>query len=1410
MLEQQKEHSTTTKHGRQSQFFHFFGGQLPAKIRNTMGESLSNWDLSELGFTLNLEDHDDPHSLLKPDIFAYNNHNESIFDDYRYFPGLKKDNESVVKFDANNEDCINHATLKALVVQLTSPEVIDYNLICDFFLTYRMFTNSHTVLDLLLTRLIWALQYINSSSRDLQHIGQLVLLRTFVVLRHWMLNYFVDDFDSDPKLGDTFVSFMNQITNESSFVRDNMVFERKIITDLKTHWISQVSEFYNVPIPIDQNVFSLSLPLLSELVNFRKLPKLSTQTSIHTSASFRRSAMLSLYDQRAHYKCLIHDQSTANDENPQLSINNLLAQHKSSRTSLNDKLTEFRGRNDRKILRRPLAPLPNLNINKHNYKSLTDSSLALKKTSNPQPGSNKDQTPFSASGFSTNGHIKLPSSKVSTILPPTPVKKMDVTLKDTAVRSDSRRYHDSPGYEDMDRKKSIKKFVDGWKKSFNDGRNDSPFLSPKASSASTFKTIIPTQQELPKVGSRVDILSARIVDELEYLIHYYIAEQRNAITEYDDKDSISRSEIKFDNPKRESFVEVNVDSEDEDRSPGSNKPELQTNRSNDDVLMQDLPDLSIDRIDNFFKSSVSAGDKLAEQKNASSNSFYENGHNVSGSSSFGRVASLNWNDEGNLNLEHSELLDESLTNDEVFKEDALHAEKMVKSGTQYFDVESDLDDEDDKSHTSISTPSDIGNYKEEVLDLSVAMSPQSMKRTVTMQRISRRNSLAKSINKRFSMMLRNSSGSMRKRDSIKSYLTYDSAFSITGAESKPLENGNLRKKHAIHDLRKAAQQGEGDDYMMNFDDIMSATLQWRPESRSTRMSHGSSLRKSVRFSTLCALTELPFNHYRDSYNSMFPSDRNSQSVKLSNVDDSSVFSIAMKDKADRPSKIAHKSGSEQSSSNSVAIPGISSYVLKELAAIPDESFSSTGNPVQSALSRLEGKGRLTIKKSHQEENFDANTDDELEQLDPVDECTRVKTFVDDERGLDRGSDEVSIPHEYLNNTEDILEEINNAVTQDAIDYSSDVEQELQEKPLTPIKTRARSTLNMPLSAHNMNAFWLNMSSSENTSPFSMLTPKAVLDRYCVGSENLTIEKVMEQASHISFVLSYDSKSLAEHFTMIEKDMLQDIDWKELIELNWNKELTPVNSWLEIIVNENYYTENKGVNLVIARFNLMVNWIISEILMTTEESERIAIMSRFIHVAHHSQMLQNFSTLMQIILALTSEKIVKLKETWKKLPPGDLLTLKNLEELTAPTKNFINIRVCTNQIRPSLGCIPFVGLYLSDLIFNAERPKFVKRLQQKALDRPTMISGEAGASEKSITINDSTTGLAPDPDCERVINFSRFRTSVHIVKSLSQGIEWSRNYDFPVDDELLRKCLYIKSLDEEEMNYCVKMQNQMTV
>lgn len=1366
--------------------------------------------------------------------FQYNKHNESIFDDYRYFPHLKPGNESVVKFDPNKENVINQATLRALIVQLTSPEVIDYNLICDFFLTYRLFSDSHTIMSLLLTRLIWSLQYVNSFKEETEKTGKLVLLRTFVVLRHWVLNYFIDDFKHDYDLCDTFSTVINKITSGPSLIRSNMVFELKIFTDLKTHWLSQFNQCFdaNINIQSRQTVYETALPMVSTVVNFNKLTKSTTEASIHTNPSFRRSAMLSLYDNNTHHKCLIIDESISNDENPQLSVNNLLAQHKSSRTSLNDKLRAFHSKANKEEEHEP-SGIPNKHVShKTKYMHFTDSSLALKKTTGSRNSIQKESKDgnITATGFSTNGQVKLPTSKIYQLVPPTPVKKMEYTIKDfghaAGKRKSTLHIGESMDFDGLGRRVSIRKFVEGWKKSFNSNELRAAMSSEVSEDSALSK--IASEEINDRIKNRVDTLSARIIDELEYLIRFSIVDNTGAT----DNDGINLSEIPMNSSMlhdNERGSESNEDADVSNNQRNSIKLSFTDNISEksgdlssihehrDDISIQDVSELNIEKIDNIFsQDEIYIPSESARQSLSKSRMNDVHPENDSHSErSFREAISINWNDEGNLDFENSASL--ALSTDQSQVKETKESTAMIRSETRYFDVSSETppaaeveQETNSPANSSISLPSD---YSTEVADLGIAMSPQSLKR------LTNRINIAElfptnSTNKRFSMFSGASSGSLFKRDSMKSYLSYDSALSTSSNIKHDIpQESNLRKKNGYQDLRKMANFN-----LTDFNNLCDEQEQLYEDThgrgelpfkvKTTSMaSRVSSSRKSVRFSTFYALTELPFNDFRESYVVLNRTDTNQKHKLIGEFSDNSAFSYGPEEKK---SSQTMSNSNRQSTTSSVVIPGISSYALKELASIPDQDLKSN-NPVKFTLHILEGKGN----KSVDTENTSMNTTSDsvnpektspLEKNDISKEESASFELQDKENNEDVttfSNGQPKIPEmNRFHDEEEILAEINNADTKDAIDYSSDIEKELRERPVTPIKTRPRTALNPSLSAPNMNAFLMSVTASENLSPPTPINPKVVLDGYSLTSKSLSVEEVMRTGSHVSFVLSYTSTSLADHFTIIERDMLQEIDWRELVELQWNKDLSPVNSWLEIIVNETYYSKNKGVNLVISRFNLMVNWIISEILLTKTEEERIMIISRFIHVAYHSLVLQNFSTLMQVILALSSEKIAKLKLTWNKLHPGDILTFKNLEEMTSPLQNFINIRVCTNLVQPSRGCIPFVGLYLSDLIFNAERPKYAKKPAKLLPMAPPTAPAEP--TDRALTLADSSIDSnSTDTDNERLINFSRFRTSVHIVKSLSQCIEWSNNYSLPVEDELLRKCLYIKSLDEEEMNYCLQ-------
>ncbi|CUM45749.1 uncharacterized protein AC631_01625 [Debaryomyces fabryi] len=1373
--------------------------------------------------------------------FMYNEHDESIFDDENVFPSLNPEAEDIVKFDESNPELINHATLKALIVQLTSPEVIDYNLICDFFLTYRIFVDSEKVMNMLLIRLIWSLQYINSNNEASINIGKLVLLRTFVVLRHWMLNYFVDDFDSNNHLCDIFTYNMNQITNESNLVTDDMFFEQKVLKDLKIHWISLLNEFWNVEIDLDivsDDILQYRLPMIFEISNAKKLSKSNTEMSIHTNASYRRSAMLSLYDPKIQHKCLIFG-TNGNDENPQLSVNNLLLHHQSSRLSVNTKLQELK---DKKLKDVTVERKPLTSNTKHNHMNLQDSSLGLKKTSqNKQqtleetqagvstPIKNKENINFDNKlspikmvniGFSTNGNVKLPSSKVTAILPPTPVKKMDYVIKQTNVNDPSHKPNHyikdgkttDDALSDFGRKKSLKKFVDGWKKSFNHNSSNINHASHATNNSQGSKDMnnlikdamnVMSENDEEEIGDRVDVLCARAVDELEYLIRYYVGNDSPSTIIERDIDGIEE------NNKRntiDEFVDVTVDENREDNkadhyddesidimaspakkprvtstshsSPVRGKIEnIDDNEDSSAIDINDLSELNLKKIDNLINTDEINYEEQRQDKehykqrsHTPVDQIFGRSFDASNQSSFQRPASINWNDEGDLDLEYSENKTTGSVDDfDDEPKSPINQDQSFNIGSQLPpDPHYVINNQSSKSfESSISTPSNITQYNAEVADLGIALSPHLMKNN-SVRRISfNEANLTKnnSNRKRMSTLSKNSSGSIFRKDSrnsAKSYISYDSAFSISKGsatyKNNELDNGELKKKTAYTDLRTVA--GINDQRP-----ALDSRISIESMSMGSYLSRSSSLRKSVRLSTLCALTELPFGEHNASNIS---TDRRIPSIKKElrqlDISDSSFFSIAARSKTNSVMAYNEQTqNSHNSSSNSVVIPGISNFVLKELADIPDESFQQN-SPLDHALYKLEGK------KSNSSDPKDETKNDLLSKEVSYVENANESNIIPD-------------------NTQDILNEINNANTQDIDDYPSDIVDMTQERPLTPVKNmmvvkspqkkKARGSLKK-----NESIFFV----SNGSSPRQFPSPKTILNGYYISTDILSIEKVMETDSHISFLLSYDSKSLADHFTVIERDILQEIDWKELIELKWNKELIPVNSWLEIIVNDNYFHKNKGVNLVIARFNLMVNWIISEIVMSKTQLERISIISRLIHIAHNCYVLQNFSTLMQIILGLTSEKVLKLKETWKNLPPGDILILKNLEELSSPLKNFLNIRLCINHIKPSNGCIPFVGLYLSDLIFNAERPAFIKTKIPHAAKNNDTTGGDSTLNTQNIAA--------------KMINFSRFRTSVQIVKSLSQCIEWSSHYDLPIQKDLLSKCLYIKSLDEEEMNFCL--------
>lgn len=203
-------------------------------------------------------------------------------------------------------------------------------------------------------------------------------------------------------------------------------------------------------------------------------------------------------------------------------------------------------------------------------------------------------------------------------------------------------------------------------------------------------------------------------------------------------------------------------------------------------------------------------------------------------------------------------------------------------------------------------------------------------------------------------------------------------------------------------------------------------------------------------------------------------------------------------------------------------------------------------------------------------------------------------------------------------------------------------------------------------------------------------------------------------------------------------------------------------------------------------------------------DRIRVIEKFIRIAQKCLQFSNFATLTQILLGLQSSPVERLRRTWTRIRKEDLRILKELNEYISP---FGNWKVIREAMRKSIedatilkalikqrkrrgsdvrkintGCIPFLGLYLSDLVFNAAVPSFIDPPSQP----PT-------PSSPSFNVPSS-----PLYHQQPLINFHKHRTTATIIKRILTFQNLSREYSFYVDKEIYDKCFGLKGFEATKL------------
>ncbi|MCJ1284604.1 Guanine nucleotide exchange factor lte1 [Xylographa opegraphella] len=250
----------------------------------------------------------------------------------------------------------------------------------------------------------------------------------------------------------------------------------------------------------------------------------------------------------------------------------------------------------------------------------------------------------------------------------------------------------------------------------------------------------------------------------------------------------------------------------------------------------------------------------------------------------------------------------------------------------------------------------------------------------------------------------------------------------------------------------------------------------------------------------------------------------------------------------------------------------------------------------------------------------------------------------------------------------------------------------------------------------------------------------------------------KKSRHLCFILGYDAELLAQQFTIIEKDALNEIDWRDLVDMRWQHTATNVTNWVEYLRSQ----DAQGIDLVAARSNIMAKWALSEIILTQHIEERALTIMKYIHIAREARKLRNYATVLQLTMALTAVDCARLMKTWDLVGAEEKQILKELEDLVTPRKNFHNLRQEMEKANAEQGCIPVVALYIHDLTYNSQKPSLVASVR----------------------------------DGEPLVNFERYRSTALIVKNLLRLIDASSKYTYQPVDGVIERCLWMASLSDE--------------
>ncbi|KEY69534.1 hypothetical protein S7711_02068 [Stachybotrys chartarum IBT 7711] len=203
----------------------------------------------------------------------------------------------------------------------------------------------------------------------------------------------------------------------------------------------------------------------------------------------------------------------------------------------------------------------------------------------------------------------------------------------------------------------------------------------------------------------------------------------------------------------------------------------------------------------------------------------------------------------------------------------------------------------------------------------------------------------------------------------------------------------------------------------------------------------------------------------------------------------------------------------------------------------------------------------------------------------------------------------------------------------------------------------------------------------NTALAQTVSLDTVIPQPAISRSQQSALSAWKSGGNIPAILDFEAAEIARQLTIKQMTIFCSILPEELLSSQWMK---------------NGGIDAPNVKAMSSLSTDLSNLVADSILHYQEIKKRAAAIKQWIKIAQQCLELNNYDGLMAIICSLNSSTISRLRKTWDVVSTKRKEALRSLQEVVEPSQNHKALRTRLHDHVPP--CLPFLGMYLTDLTF----------------------------------------------------------------------------------------------------------------